>query len=99
MQEVKTKIATAATVAVLAGLTGVAMSSGEEDAGTASAEQQATRPKVVRRTIHVTKRADAAAAAATGAPAGFAGAATAGASPITSASGGFAGGPSAAPVS
>lgn len=64
MQEVRTKIAVAATVAALAGLTGVALSSGGDGASEATAEGQATRPKVVRRTIHVTKRADAPVAAA-----------------------------------
>lgn len=67
MQELKTKIAAGATVAVLAGLTGVAMSSGGEGAGEATADQEAARPKVVRRTIHVTKRADAPAVAPAGA--------------------------------
>jgi len=66
MKQTKTKVATAATVAALAGLTGVAMSAGggNPEPQQAAAKQRQAKPQVVRRTIHVTKQAPASASAA-----------------------------------
>ncbi len=57
MKNAKAKVATGATVVLLAGLTGIALSQG----GGAPSKQVADKPvvhtKVIRRTIHVTKHA------------------------------------------
>lgn len=57
MKNAKAKVATGATVVLLGGLTGLALSQG----GPASSKQVADKPvvhtKVIRRTVHVTKHA------------------------------------------
>lgn len=54
MSKRKTRIATAATVVGLGGLTGIALSAGGQKANTL-ADKPLVRTKVIHRTVHVTK--------------------------------------------
>jgi hypothetical protein len=57
VKTVKAKVATGATVVVLAGLTGLALSQGNQTPGKQVADKPVVHTKVIRRTIHVTKHA------------------------------------------
>lgn len=57
MNRTRIRIAAAATIVVLGGLAGLALSDGQKQASTAVAEKPLVRTKVIRRTIHVTKHA------------------------------------------
>jgi hypothetical protein len=58
VKNVRTRVATGATVVALGGLTGLALSAGGKGpAATSVADMPQVRTKVIRRTIHVTKHA------------------------------------------
>ncbi len=57
MKNLKTRIAAAATILGLGGLTGVALNAGAQKSPPV-AEQPLVRTKVIRRTVHVTKHAN-----------------------------------------
>lgn len=57
MKNAKAKVATGATVVLLGGLTGLALSQGSSTPGKQVADKPVVHTKVIRRTIHVTKHA------------------------------------------
>lgn len=57
MKNAKAKVATAATVVLLVGLTGLALSQGSSTPAKQVADKPVVHTKVIRRTIHVTKHA------------------------------------------
>ena len=57
MKNLKTRIAAAATILGLGGLTGVALNAGAQKSPPV-AEKPLVRTKVIRRTVHVTKHAN-----------------------------------------
>lgn len=57
MKNIKTKVATGATVVFLGGLTGLALSQGGKAPSKPVADKPVVHTKVIRRTIHVTKHA------------------------------------------
>lgn len=57
MKNAKAKVATGATVVLLGGLTGLALSGGSSAPSKQVADQPVVHTKVIRRTVHVTKHA------------------------------------------
>ena len=57
MKNAKAKVATGATVLLLGGLTGLALSQGSSAPSKAVADKPVVHTKVIRRTVHVTKHA------------------------------------------
>jgi hypothetical protein len=57
VKNIKTKVATGATVVFLGGLTGLALSQGGKAPSKTVADKPVVHTKVIRRTIHVTKHA------------------------------------------
>lgn len=57
MKNAKAKVATGATVVLLGGLGGLALSQGNQTPGKQVADKPVVHTKVIRRTVHVTKHA------------------------------------------
>jgi hypothetical protein len=57
VKNARAKVATGATVVLLGGLTGLALSQGSSTPNKAVADKPVVRTKVIRRTVHVTKHA------------------------------------------
>jgi hypothetical protein len=57
VKNARAKVATGATVVLLGGLTGLALSQGSSSPSKAVADKPVVHTKVIRRTVHVTKHA------------------------------------------